>query len=71
MITVDAAILALQAISANGGGSLVLVHGDCNSMHKVFHIDPCIIDDLEQHYVEEIHPDDNYDLRPANAVVFA
>lgn len=36
-----------------------MVFGDCNGMFKASGLDSAIIEDLEVHYLEEVHPDDN------------
>lgn len=50
-------------------GDIEVVFGDCNKMHTARGIDPLIVDNLEERYLEEICPEDNYDERPINAAV--
>lgn len=55
-------------------GDVEVVFGDCNKMHKVDGVSPVIIEDLSEHYLEEVHPDDNdqrceEDQLSVNAVV--
>lgn len=53
-------------------GDVEVVSGDCNKMFKVIGIDSCIIEDLGEHYLQEIHKDDADQYEPPlpiNAVV--
>lgn len=69
MITVERAMEMLQTLVDMGHKDAVLVFGDCNAMHKVNWIDPILVEDLDEHYLEEIAKEDNEDDLPPNAVV--
>jgi hypothetical protein len=53
-----------------GNGALVVIAGDCNKLHKVYATDPVLIEDLDEHYLEEIAEEDNNGY-PYNAFVLA
>lgn len=50
-------------------GNIQMVAGDCNQMFNVGGVEPVVIGDLTERYLEEIHPDDNHENLPINAVV--
>lgn len=53
-------------------GDVEVVFGDCNKMFKAEGLDTCIIEDLSERYLEEVHKDDNEHREeplPLNAVV--
>ncbi|MNY49035.1 hypothetical protein D3C86_1844230 [compost metagenome] len=50
-------------------GDVVMVFGDCNEMHEVTQIGGAIIEDLDEYFLEEIHPNDNENNLPVNAIV--
>lgn len=54
-----------------GGGDLQVVAGDCNKMHKAYDAMGIVVEDLDEHYLEEIHPNDNVDGRETNAFLIA
>ena len=40
-------------------GDVEVVFGDCNGMFKASGLDSVIIENLDEHCLEEVHPDDN------------
>lgn len=50
-------------------GNVEVVFGDCNKMFKSDGIEACVIADLSERYLEEVHKDDNHEGLPVNAAV--
>lgn len=50
-------------------GDVEVVFGDHNKMFKSNGIEACVIADLSERYLEEVHKDDNEDGLPVNAAV--
>lgn len=68
MILIDDAIQQLLDLRKEHG-NIHLVYGDCNAMHKVNWLEAIVVQDLNEHYLEEIAEEDNEDGLPVNAVV--
>lgn len=68
MILIDDAIQQLLDLRKEHG-NIHLVYGDCNAMHKVNWLEGIVVQDLNEHYLEEIDVEDNEDGLPINAVV--
>lgn len=40
-----------------GMGGFTVVFGDCNQLHKVTGYGRALVEDIDVHYLEELHPD--------------
>ena len=67
-VTIDDAIATLLDLRKQHG-NVPLVFGDCNAMHKVHWVEGIVIADLKEYYLESVHPDDNEEELPVNAVL--
>lgn len=58
MITVEQLHAELTVQISNGNGKFPVAFGDCNKLHLVSGHGVSHVRDLDEYYLEEVHPDD-------------
>lgn len=70
MMTLNELKAIVDAQVEAGQGELMVVAGDMNKIHGAIAAELCLISNLKDfRYLEEVHPDDNYDNLPCNAFI--